>query len=291
MPELPEVETIKNELKTKVRNRTFVGVWTDWPKTIKRPASKVFEKEIKGKKILDIERKGKNILFKLSGEKILLVHQKMTGHLLYGKWIKRGTKWFAKESGPLLSDPKNQFLHIIFSLDDGFQVALSDLRKFAKVELWDSKDFKKDSALNGLGPDPLDSSFSPAKLKEILEKKKGKIKQVLMDQNLISGIGNIYSDEILWASRISPFRETKDIKDAEVEKIYKNTREILKVAIKLKGDSMSDFRRINGEKGGYQEIQKAYARQGKACQRRDGGIIKAAKIGGRTAHFCPVCQK
>src|SRR3989304_7016488 len=202
MPELPEVETTVRSLRKKVLSRTFVDFWTDFPKNIKRPRSiEKFKKEIKNRKILKIWRKGKNILFSLSGGKVLLIHQKMTGHLMVGKWQKKGGLWKSKIPGPLSSDPRNGFLHLILFLDDGGQLALSDMRKFAKIELWDAKDLEKSEDFNSLGPDPLDNNFTPKKLKEILPKK-GKIKQVLMNQHIVSGIGNIYSDEILWDARI-----------------------------------------------------------------------------------------
>ncbi|MFH1036725.1 MAG: DNA-formamidopyrimidine glycosylase [Patescibacteria group bacterium] len=291
MPELPEVETIINGLRTKVRNRTFVDIWTDWPKIVKKPGSfGVFKKDIIGRKIQRIWRRGKNILFDLSGGRILLVHQKMTGHLLLGEWkmIKNG--WKSEIQGPLSDDPRNGFLHVIFFLNDGVQLALSDMRKFAKIELWRKKELEKSDGLNSLGPEPLDKSFTSEKFKKVLPQK-GKIKQVLMNQNIIAGIGNIYSDEILWEARIHPLRNVADLSGKDLKEIYVAIKKILEKAIRLKGDSMSDFRLVNGEKGGYQEIQNVYRREGMPCFRKDGGIIKRIKIGGRSAHFCPICQK
>src|SRR3989338_2542458 len=125
MPELPEVETTVKGLKSKVLNRAFVDVWSDWEKTIKKPKLfKDFKKHIKGKKILKIWRRAKNIIFDLSGGYSLLVHQKMTGHLLVGKWQMSEGKWLPSEKGPL-NDPYNRFLHLIFLFDDGQMMALS----------------------------------------------------------------------------------------------------------------------------------------------------------------------
>jgi len=142
MPELPEVETIVRGLRKKIIGKKIKDVWTDFKKTVKKPLNfENFKKQIKGKEIKDIKRRGKNILIHLSNDKVLLVHQKMTGHLLVGEWKLKNREWFSEIPGPLRDDSKNKFLHLIFFLDNGKQLALSDLRKFAKVELWDKKEF------------------------------------------------------------------------------------------------------------------------------------------------------
>jgi len=291
MPELPEVETIVRGLKTKVLRRTFVDVWTDFSKLIKKPKNfEEFKKEIKRKKILKIWRRGKNIIFNLSDGLSLLIHQKLTGHLLYGNWNMKQGKWLAEEKG-WLEDPVNRFIHLMFWLDNGRMLALSDLRKFAKVELWKKEDLRMSEEMKSLGAEPLEKSFTFEKFKNILAKQKGKIKQVLMNQKVIAGIGNIYSDEILWEAKIHPFKEINGLSAGEIRKIYGAIKKILNRAIKLKGDSMRDYRLITGEKGGYQKFQKVYRREGKPCKRLDSGVIKRVKIGGRSAHFCPICQK
>jgi formamidopyrimidine-DNA glycosylase len=289
MPELPEVETTVKTLKRKVLNRTFLDIWTD-SKNIKKPKNfQEFKKEIKGRKINNIKRRAKNILFYLSGNKILLIHQKMTGHLLLGKWKVIDNKWSSLKTGPL-RESVNLFIHLMFWLDKGEMLALSDLRKFAKVELWDKDELEGSEEFKKLGPEPLEKEFTFLEFKKALPQK-GKIKQVLMDQNTIAGIGNIYSDEILWEAKIHPLKDVSKLSKEELKKIYSAVKKILKKAIKLKGDSMSDYRLINGEKGGYQKVQKVYQRQGNFCLRKDGGKIQCLKIGGRTAHFCPVCQE
>ena len=288
MPELPEVETTIGDLQKKVLKRTFLDVWTDFKKIIKKPKNfEQFKKEIKGKKIEKIWRRGKNIIFTLSSNKTLLIHQKLTGHLLLGRWKLEKGQWKSEISGPLAEDPMNRFLHLIFWLDNGQMLALSDLRKFAKVELLNKNELKKE--LSSLGPEPLEKDFTFEKFEEALKRKKGKIKEVLMDQKVIAGIGNIYSDEILWTAKIHPFSETSKLKRAELKKIYLNIREILVKAIKLGGESISDFRRISGEKGGFDPLRKVYRREGEKCQ-RCGTIIKRIKLAGRSAHFCPSCQ-
>jgi formamidopyrimidine-DNA glycosylase len=230
-------------------------------------------------------------LFFLSHNKVLLIHQKLTGHLLYGKWeIKKG-KPESKIKGPISEDPMNRFLHLIFFLNNGWQLAISDLRKFAKVELWDKEELENSKEFKSLGPEPLEKDFTFEKFKEAMSKKKrGKIKQVLMDQNIIAGIGNIYSDEILWQAKIHPFKDVSKLKDDQLKEIYKAMKEILKKAILAKGESISDYRRISGEKGGFDPLRKVYRREGEKCF-RCGSIIKRIKLAGRSAHFCPACQK
>jgi len=170
MPELPEVETTVLDLQKKVLNRTFVDLWTDFKKMIKKPDLEKFKKEIKGKKIQRVWRRGKNIIFDLSNGLSLLIHQKLTGHLLLGNWVLEKGEWKAKVPGPLFEDPMNRFLHLIFWLDDGRMLALSDLRKFAKVELLNQEELKKE--LSSLGPEPLEKSFTFEKFKEVLPKKR-----------------------------------------------------------------------------------------------------------------------
>ncbi len=287
MPELPEVETIVLDLRKKVLNRTFIDVWTDFKNLIKKPKSfEEFRKEIKGEKIKNIRRRGKNILFGLSGGKTLLIHQKLTGHLLLGYWALDNGYWKPKRPG-LLEEKINTYIHLLFTLDNGQQLALSDLRKFAKVELLDRKELKKEFSF--FGPEPLEKSFTFEKFKAVLPKK-GKIKQVLMNQKIIAGIGNIYSDEILWRAKIHPLNDVSKLSGEKLKKIYQVMKEILPKAIELGGESISDFRRISGEKGRFDLLRKVYRREREKCS-RCGTIIKRVKLAGRSAYFCPRCQK
>lgn len=288
MPELPEVETTAKDLQTKVLSRTFVDVWTDTKKIIKKPKDfEEFRKQLKGKKIQKIWRRGKNIIFGLSKDYSLLIHQKLTGHLLVGYWVLDDGYWKPKEKG-LLEEKVNTYIHLLFTLDNRKMLALSDLRKFAKVELWRTEDLKKE--LSFLGPEPLEKSFTFNKFKKILKNKKGKIKQLLMKQELIAGIGNIYSDEILWKTRIHPFKDVSKLTEKQLKNIYKAIKEILKKAIKLKGTSISDYRNTEGGKGSFGKIIKVYQKKGQKCI-RCGTIIQRKKIAGRSTHFCPKCQK
>lgn len=283
MPELPEVETTVRGLNEKVLKRTFVDVWTDTEKIVKNLKFLEFKKQIKGKRVEKIWRRGKNIIIELSGDKVMLVHQKMTGHFLYGKWERKGNKWIMPEKGSL-SDPWNRFLRLVFYLDNGDMLALSDLRKFAKIELYDQKDFEK--ALD-LGPEPLEVSFS--EFKTLFLKTKRKIKQALLDQTIIVGIGNIYADEILWKAKVSPFKPANELTNFELKRIFQNMKDILKKAIELKGTSTSDYRDVLGERGGFGNILKVYRKTGEKCFRCKTKI-KREKVGMRSTHFCPECQ-
>lgn len=269
MPELPEVQTIVEDLNKKVLGRTFVDVWADEKKIIKKSWD-VFKSELIGKKIEKIFRKGKNIIFNLSGGYSMLTHLKMTGHYLYDNYDK--------------ADPMNSFIHIKFSLDNGKVLALSDLRKFAKVELKETS--KIEEELEEIGPDPFEIGFEEFRKRL----RTGKIKQVLMDQKKISGIGNIYSDEILWEAKVHPEKKVQNLSEKELKEIFEASKKILKTALAARGTSISDYRDTEGKKGSYGDIRKVYRKTGKECP-RCGEIIEEKKIGQRSAHFCPLCQK
>ena len=291
MPELPEIQTIVNDLNKKVKGLTITDVWTDWPKYFRRSPGHFdgFKKSVIGKKIIKIWRLGKNIIFDLSGDKKILIHQKMTGHLLVGKWRLKNNKWLSVGKG-LLMDRVNGYIHAMFFLSHNKMMALSDLRKFAKVLAVDEKDFKNLEDVKNIGPDPLKPSFQFNQFVGLIRKKKGVIKKILMDQNVISGIGNIYADDILFAAKIHPLKKVEKLNDKELKSIFEAIKKILKKAIKLRGTSTSDYRDTAGKKGKYTEARLVYQREGEKCS-RGNGVIKRIKIGGRSAHFCPVCQK
>ncbi|MEK7123912.1 MAG: DNA-formamidopyrimidine glycosylase [Patescibacteria group bacterium] len=290
MPELPEVETIVRDLNKKILGRTVKDIWFDAPKLVKIPKNpRAFKKEIIGLKIEEIARRGKNIIFHLSGKKIMLIHQKMTGHLLAGCWKFEKGRWVALESG-FLREKVNNYIHLMFYLDNGLMLGLSDLRKFAKVLVVDEKKFGGLEDVKNLGPEPLEKSFTFDKFKEALARKKsGKIKQVLMEQNVIAGIGNIYADEILWEAKVYPLKDVSKLSDAELKKIYAAMKKILTLAVRLRGSSVSDYRDTAGKRGTYDLIRKVYRREGEPCPRCETPI-KRFKLGGRSGHYCSECQ-
>ena len=292
MPELPEVQTIVNNLEKILPGLTFRDVWTDTPKLIKYPGTfPEFKKMILGKKVLSCKRRGKNILIHLSHNLTLLVHQKMTGHLMYGRWRLEVGSWKSREPGPLRDDPQNRFIRLLFTLSNKHQLALCDMRKFAKVILWKTSKLNELEDIKKLGPDPAHKNFTFKKFIEIMKNRKGKIKQALMDQSVVSGIGNIYADESLWGSGIHPVQKIQNLKEKHFKKLYGEIRSVLKAAIKAGGSSNIDFRNAHGERGKYQEVHGAYHLHGKKCQKNDGGIIKQIRLGGRSTHFCPAHQR
>lgn len=303
MPELPEVETTTRGLQKEVVGKIIKDVWTDLNTKDKRKADtvanpeyfKFFKKEVQGRKIIKVERRAKNILVHLSGGKTILIHLKMTGHLLYGayKFLPKENKWVpdAKEDSPL-NDPFNRFVHFVFTLSDGKHLAFCDTRKFGKITLFNTKEMKESRHLQNLGPEPLHQDFNVKLLKERLTKKpSGKIKTVLMDQSILVGVGNIYSDEILWASDIHPERKIQDIADGEFKKIFKSMQKLMNKGIDFGGDSMSDYRNIYGLRGEFQMHHRAYRRTGEKCMKKNcEGVIIRKVINGRSGHFCPTHQ-
>jgi formamidopyrimidine-DNA glycosylase len=303
MPELPEVHTTVIGLDSILPGLVIDNVWTDYDspyfygkEQIKDPAYfKKFKKTIVGVKIKSVSRRAKNILIHLENENVILIHMKMTGHLMYGEYRKTDKRdtgpwedetWVPAKEG-LLKDPFNRFIHVVFTLSNEKHLILSDMRKFAKVILI-KKPLESHKDIKILGKEPFTDIKNWKEYKaELLKKPNGKVKQVLMDQSLIVGIGNIYSDEILWASFVSPFRLIKDISDSEWKKIYLHTLKILMDSISKGGDSLSDYRNAFGEKGDFQNFHKAYRQTGKSCSKKGcAGIIQRAVIGGRSSHYC-----
>jgi len=307
MPELPEVQTTVNGLNKHLKKLKIDDVWTDYNSkhhkgkdSIKDPAYfKHFKKVVSGSEIVGAERVAKNILIHLSkdGRKYtVLIHMKMTGHLLYGKYFhdNGANKWQPDETeSPALRDPYNRFVHLVFSLSNGKHLALSDTRKFAKVTLLEEKNPRESLHLNEIGPDPINDKF-PYKLfsERVNLRPSGKIKQVLMDQTVIAGVGNIYSDESLWRAGIHPESRVSKIDGDKFKSLHKALISVLKRGIDFGGDSMSDYRNIYGEKGEFQEHHKVYQKKGEKCSAPEcNGLIIRKIVGGRSSHFCNTHQK
>lgn len=295
MPELPEVQTTVNGLNLKVLNRTFIDVWSDWEKLVKIPKDfKVFKKELKGKKILRVWRRAKNVILELSGGYSLLIHMKMTGHLMVGKWTlgkpfgAAQGRWVPIKKGPL-EEKINSFLHIIFFLDNGEMIALSDVRKFAKIELWKTQEMLNSKEFKRIGPEPLEKSFTFKNFESIFKNKKGKIKQIIMDPNVIAGVGNIYASEALWWSKIHPETRAEKLKEKELKLLYTAIKKVLLAGIEFGGDSFSDYRDVNGEKGKFESKKMVYKREGEKCSRCKT-LIKRIMVAQRSSFFCQQCQ-
>jgi formamidopyrimidine-DNA glycosylase len=306
MPELPEVTTTVNGLKIALQGLSFLDVWTDLAKdkpikqfknTIKdKNFFKEFKKKIKNSKILGVERRGKNILINISNKNTILIHLKMTGHIIVGfySYNKKENKWTPnKNERKELHDPYNRFVHAVFNLSNGKSMIFCDSRKFGKITLLDADTINETIHLKDLGYEPLDKSFNFEKFKEVLSSKPNKnIKTALMNQSLIAGIGNIYSDEMLWLSSIHPESKFKYIPLKNINLLYQSMKEILKKGINFGGDSMSDYRNIHGKKGNFQNHHNVYQKKGESCSKVGcKGVIIRKVLDGRSAHFCNTHQK
>jgi formamidopyrimidine-DNA glycosylase len=305
MPELPEVHTTVVGLNKTVKGKEIIDVWTDiavetptLPHHHHTTKSSVFfsqfKKAVIGATILNAERRGKNILIHLSNQHSIWIHLKMTGHLMYGTYVfnSKEKSWVPapSEKNNALRDPYNKFLHTVFSLSSGKQLVFSDVRKFGKVTVISTKDIPE--YFDTLGPEPLSASFT-LKLctARLMRRPTRPIKEVLLDQSVIAGIGNIYSDELLWLAGVHPLRPISSLTSTEYQKIYVAMKTVLKKGIDFGGDSTSDYRDINGERGKFQASHHAYRMTGKPCKKRGcTGIITRIAFGGRGAHFCPVHQ-
>ena len=308
MPELPEVQTTVDGLARAVRGLRIVDVWTSYESrdrrfagTIKDPAYfRSFRKSVVGARILRVDRIAKNILLRIErgDESVILIHMKMTGHIMVGRYRFDARApvdpWFpAPGERPSLSDPYNRFIRFVLSLSDGRQLVLSDVRKFAKVALIPAGELDRTMHLAGIGPDPLAKGFYAAAFQARLSRRpNGRIKTVLMDQSVLAGIGNIYSDEALWRAGLHPEERVRDIPDARMKKLFATVRSVLSEGIDFGGDSMSDYRNVLGERGRFQGRHRAYRKTGERCSKPGcRGIITRKVVGGRSAHFCSEHQR
>ncbi|MCC7004833.1 bifunctional DNA-formamidopyrimidine glycosylase/DNA-(apurinic or apyrimidinic site) lyase [Candidatus Nomurabacteria bacterium] len=300
MPELPEVQTTVNGINSVAKGLKILDVWSDYPNgkhigkdNIKDEAYlRKFTQTVFGKKILDATRRGKNVLIHLSGGLTILIHMKMTGHIMFGEYKYIDKKWRPVENSSL-ADPYNRFIHLVFSLSGGKCLVMSDSRKFAKVTLLETHKMYETEHLRDLGPEPLEKNFTFNIFKEqILKKPRGKIKTVLMAPEIISGIGNIYSDEILWRSSVHPESIVLKIPEKNLKEIFKAVKITLNKGIDFGGDSMSDYRNIHGERGKFQDEHRAYRKTKSKCSKIGcSGIIERKIVGTRSAHFCNKHQK
>jgi formamidopyrimidine-DNA glycosylase len=296
MPELPEVQTIISDLNKKIKGDTIVYFWSDWGKAIKNingekstSSADKLKKKITNREILGARRIGKNIFIDLSGGKTLYIHLKMTGHLLVKP------KGYELKAKSYFSDRVNQYIHHIWTLkttNKEFKtLEFSDLRKFGKIVLDDTQKINNLKEIQALGIDAMSPKFTFSKFEEILNrKKKTPIGIVLMDQELIAGIGNIYRSEILFEAGVLPQRKVESLRSEEKKKIYDFIKKVLEKAIESRGTSDSDYRDTDGAPGSYQKIAKVYRREKQKCPKCDT-IIKRETLGQRSVFICPVCQK
>lgn len=307
MPELPEVEYTARQLRGAIVGATISKALVFWERTIGHPDVPDFLAEIADRCIPGVRRRGKFLIVDLSGELILTIHRRMTGNLLLlppGWEIDTSLKttdpvaWNIKGpsfrpgstastmNGTSLADLL--YCRVCFNLADGRRLLFTDPRKFGRIGLWPSE--REQEALEGLGLEPLSDEFTVDALAKALAGRKGAIKQVLLDQGVIAGLGNIYADEALYYAGIHPLRRANSLTPAEVEGLYEGIITVLTLGIEHGGTSFSEYRDLWGEAGDNYNHVRVYHRQGKPCE-RCGTPIERIVLGQRSTHFCPTCQK
>jgi len=284
MPELPEVETIRRGLDKAVIGLKLLSVETDNPKKFLGGY-----KDIIGARIKKVRRRAKVLIIDFDNDNSLLIHLKMTGQLIFED--KKGGRIKGGHPIPPLNLPvPNKSTHAIFKFDGGVMY-FNDIRKFGWLLITLTSEISNLSFFIGLGPEPLEKEFNKKKLKEILTKKKNlKIKPVLLDQKVLSGIGNIYADESLFLAKIHPEERIVSLNDADLGALYDGIVTALKTGIKHKGASDSSYVDLGGEKGVFLTYANVYHRTGMECTYCKTKIERIV-VGGRGTHFCPNCQK
>jgi len=266
MPELPEVEVIKNELSRKITNKKIVNFKIIKPALIKEPSVAGFKKGLIGEKVKGVSRQAKVLIIKLKEDKFLVIHLRISGWLLYGK-----------------EDPRAR---AVFYLSGGKVLNYMDQRVLGELRL--CRDYKNLKFIKKLGPEALDISLT--KFRELLRIRKTKIKVFLLDQTLIAGLGNIYAQEALFLAKIDPRRPSDSLSEREIKRLHGKVVSILKEAIKYKGSSVDTYRDLGGDRGGMEKRLKVYGRKDKACYTCKRPLKKIS-LGGRGTCFCPHCQR
>jgi formamidopyrimidine-DNA glycosylase len=267
MPELPEVETIKNELLPHVLTRTITGVEIFWDKMVRQPSLAEFKHRVIGKKITGLSRRGKYLFFHLEDDGILVMHMKMTGSLL-------------------VDPPDDRFSRAVFHLDNGSTVHFWDPRKFGVM--WLAGDETAVEAM--LGPEPLDDIFTTAVLARLLKNRTAPVKAIILDQSFIAGIGNMYADEALFEARIHPLKPAGRLSASEIKRLHRAIRYVLRRALDKGGASVRNYIRPGGAPGtAHDEFIVAHG-VGKYCP-DCGGPIERIVVRGRGTYICPRCQR
>ena len=271
MPELPEVETVKNTLKRLVSNKKIVNVNIMYPNIIEYPDIESFKKELINQTINDIKRRGKWLMFELN-EYYLLSHLRMEG-----KYIIRNKE-----------DDYNKHEHVEFVFSDNTTLRYKDTRKFGRMYLYKKDEVYNNKPLNELGLEPWDKELTINYLKEKLKGKKLPIKTLLLDQSIIVGLGNIYVDEVLFMSKLNPLKKQNELKDKDIKNIIDNTKKVLEHAIKLGGTTIRSYESSEGVHGLFQNELLVHNKE--ICPKCKSKIEKI-RVGGRGTYYCPKCQR
>lgn len=289
MPELPEVEVVKRSLEKNINNLIFKKVIVNTNK-LRYIIDRNKIKTIINKKILSIKRRSKYILIFLTGEITLLFHLGMTGKFFIQK--NNGSKCKTSFYYKINKEKDEKHNHIFFRLSNKTNLIYNDVRKFGFFKILNTKNFKKNSHLKEIGPEPLSKKFNLRYFNRFIKNKNKKIKILLMDQKFVAGLGNIYVNEVLFLSKVNPTRNIKSLTNSEIMKIIRNIKKILKKSIIEGGSSIKDFMDSSGKKGNFQQNFYVYARQGEKCIKINCNQgIKKSYIGNRSTFFCQTCQK
>jgi formamidopyrimidine-DNA glycosylase len=306
MPELPEVEYTARQLRASVIGATISNALVFWERTIGHPGLPKFLHQVADRRIEAVRRRGKYLLLDLQGELFLSIHRRMTGnlHLLPPGWEidsslqKTDPKaWSTK--GPTFIAPPEQntissevkqypYCRVCLNLADGRCLLYTDPRKFGRIELW-PRDCEA-AAFKGLGPEPLGAQFTAKWLEQAFSGRKGAIKQVLLEQEVVAGLGNIYADEALFYASIHPLRRADSLTPMEIEQLHQGIVTVLNLGIEHGGTTLNDYRDLWGEAGDNYNHVHVYQQDGKPCS-RCGNLVERIVIAQRGAHFCPGCQK
>ncbi len=272
MPELPEVETVRKGLENLVKNKRINQVDIYWPRIIDHTDIEEFRLNLIGEVIENVERRGKFLIFKLT-------HFDMLSHLrMEGKFEYHKTK-----------DPILKHTHVIFKFDDGTELRYLDVRKFGRFVLLDKGAAHEYKGLKKLGPEPVAEDFKLATFEKKLKMKKKAIKPLLLDQSLVTGLGNIYVDETLFRAEIHPEQEANTLTNEEVKRLHQEIIAVLGEAVEAGGTTIRTYKNALGDAGTFQVSLLVYGQTGEACPRCGNEIVKK-KVAQRGTHYCPECQ-
>ena len=274
MPELPEVETIRKTLIQFIEGKTIEDVQVYWPRIIKYPEDvEIFKTQLIGQTFINISRKGKFLIFHLD-DYDLVSHLRMEG----------------KYSVHPNNEPRDKHTHVTFTFTNGEHLRYNDVRKFGTMHLFEKGTCFNVKPLKQLAPDPFEKSFTLEYLQEKLHRTRRAIKNVLLDQTVIAGLGNIYVDETLFKAKIHPLRRANELTEEEVKQIKKYARETLHEAIIQGGTTIRSYVASDGEMGMFQQELYVYSQEGEPCVHCSDKIIKI-RLSNRGTHLCPTCQK
>ncbi len=290
MPELPEVETIRRGLAPLLSGHRLIHV--DAKREDLRVSLPVnFAARLEGRRVRTLRRRAKYLLVDLDGSETLIVHLGMSGRFtVHRRGVTAMPGRFALRMTSIGSG-SGKHDHIVFETDEGTRIVFTDHRRFGLMLLANTGELDRHPLFAGLGPEPLDQSFTAATLNSLLEDKRAPIKAALLDQRVVAGLGNIYVCESLFRARISPKRRAASVTGVRATKLVRAIKAVLKAALAAGGSSLRDYVHTDGELGNFQHHFNVYDREGKACSRKGcTGTIRRIVQGGRSTFYCPVCQ-